>query len=239
MTPTSPRPTDKRTSGNPAKRAEINLTVKQQREQKRQEKLAEYQKQLARRRRGKVVGWAVGAVAVVGIVVAIIASFAFAPPPPASYTAGGEGVEIQGVETFTNETNHVEGAVDYEQTPPAGGPHNAVWLNCGIYTEPQPNENAVHSLEHGAVWVTYDADGLSDDELNALERKLPSSYVILSPYEGIDTPIALSAWNAQLKVDSADDERIGQFFEEYWRNQNAPEPNAACTGALDGPGKVS
>ena len=35
------------------------------------------------------------------------------------------------------------------------------------------------------------------------------------------------------------DERIAQFFEEYWRNQNVPEPNAACTGALDGPGKVS
>src|SRR5690606_29063660 len=79
MTPTSPRSTDKRTSGNPAKQAEISLTVKQQREQKRQEKLAEYQRQLARRRRGKVVGWTLGVVGVAAIVAAIIASFVFAP----------------------------------------------------------------------------------------------------------------------------------------------------------------
>ena len=60
MTPTPPRPDDKRTSGNPATQAQINLTVKQQREQKRQEKLAEYQKQLAKRRRSKLVWWVVG-----------------------------------------------------------------------------------------------------------------------------------------------------------------------------------
>ena len=38
MTPT---PADQRKSGNPATQAEINLTVKQQREQKRQAKLAD------------------------------------------------------------------------------------------------------------------------------------------------------------------------------------------------------
>ncbi len=61
---------------------------------------------------------------------------------------------------------------------------------------------------------------------------------MLSPYEGIDTPIALSAWNAQLKVDSVDDPRIGEFIEEYWRSQNVPEPGAACSGAIDGLGKA-
>lgn len=53
----------------------------------------------------------------------------------------------------------------------------------------------------------------------------------------MDTPIAISAWNAQLKVDSPDDERIGEFIKAYWRNTNGPEPGAACTGALDAPGK--
>ena len=237
MTPTSSEPTGKRASGNPAKQAEIALTVKQQREQKRQDKLAEYQKQLAKRRRGKVVWWTVGSVAAVLVVAAIVASIIFQPAPPAAYTPGGSGASIEGVETFDNESQHVEGVVDYPQSPPAGGPHNAVWLNCGIYDQPQQNENAVHALEHGAVWVTYDAAKVSGDELATLKSALPSSYIVLSPYEGLDTPIALSNWNHQLKVDSADDPRIAQFLEEYWRSDEVPEPNALCTGAIDGPGK--
>jgi hypothetical protein len=233
----SPTPADKRTSGNPATQANINLTVKQQREQKRQEKLAEYQKQLAKRRRSKLVWWIVGSTAAVVIVGLIVASIVFAPAPPKQYEAGSDGVEIEGVETFENETDHVEGTVEYDQNPPAGGPHNQVWLNCGIYDQPVPNENAVHALEHGAVWVTYDPESVTGDELTTLKAQLPSSYVVLSPYEGLDTPIALSNWNHQLKLDSADDERIGQFFEEYWRSQNVPEPGALCTGGLDAPGK--
>jgi hypothetical protein len=237
MTPTPPRPADKQTSGNPATKAQLAQTVKQQREQKRQEKLAEYQKQLAKRRRGKIVWWTVGSVAAIAVIAVVVASIVFAPAAPKSYSAGGTGVDIAGVEEFENETLHVDGTVDYPQSPPAGGPHNSVWLNCGIYDLPQTNENAVHSMEHGAVWVTYDAEAVSDDELATLKAQLPSTYVVLSPYVGLDSPIVLSAWNHQLKLDSADDERIPQFFEEYWRNQNAPEPNAACSGALDGPGK--
>ena len=133
---------------------------------------------------------------------------------------------------------YVEGVVDYAQTPPAGGEHNQAWLNCGVYEQPVPNENAVHSLEHGAIWVTYDPE-LPAAELEALKSYLPSTYVVLSPFEGLDSPIVLSGWNSQLALDSADDERIPAFFEEYWKSQNVPEPGALCTGAYDAPGKVS
>ncbi|HWM15065.1 MAG TPA: DUF3105 domain-containing protein [Microbacterium sp.] len=243
MTPTPPRPAHdstsaKKTSGNPATQAKLAQTVKQQREQKRQEKLAEYQKQLAKRRRSKLVWWVVGSVVAIGVIVAIVASIVFAPKAPPTLSPGnGDGSAIAGVETFENSSTHVDGEVDYGQTPPAGGDHNAVWLNCGIYSEPVPNVNAVHSLEHGAVWVTYDPATVSDDEVSTLRAQLPSSYVILSPYEGMDSPITLSAWNAQLKIDSADDARIPEFLTAFWRNQNAPEPNASCSGALDGPGR--
>ncbi len=233
-------PTEKRRSGNPAKQAEINLTIKQEREQKRQEKLAEYNRQLARRRRSKIVWWTVGSTAAIAVIALVAASVAFAPEPAPTYSAGDStGAEIAGVETFDNVTDHVEGTVDYPQSPPAGGPHNAMWLNCGEYELPVPNENAVHSLEHGAVWVTYDPAVVTGSELETLRSHLPSSYVILSPYEGLDTPIALSAWNAQLTLESADDERIPAFFEEFWRSQNAPEPNAVCSGAFEAPGKVA
>lgn len=227
----------KRPSGNPATQAEKNLTVKQQREQRKAEKLAEYQRQVAKRRRQGIMWWIVGGVAALAIVGVVAASIVFSPEPAPTYEAGSSGAVIDGVETFTNQTTHVEGTVDYEQSPPAGGPHNQVWLNCGIYSEPQQNENAVHALEHGAIWVTYDAAQVQGDELAKLKSEMPSSYVILSPYEGLDSPIVLSAWNAQLKIDSADDERISEFFEEYWRSDKAPEPNAACTGGIDGPGK--
>lgn len=229
---------DKRTSGNPATQAHISQTVKQQREQKRQEKLAEYQKQLAKRRRSKLAWWVGGGVAAIAVIAVVVASVVFAPEPPPQYEANNStGAQIEGVETFENETTHVEGVVDYAQSPPAGGPHNGRWLNCGVYSEPQENEFAVHSLEHGAIWVTYDPARVSGDELDALKALLPSSYVILSPFEGLDSPIALSGWNSQLKVDSADDERIPAFFTEFWRSQNVPEPGALCSGQIDGPGK--
>ena len=229
-------PMNKRTSGNPATQAEINLTVKQQRELRKQQKLEEYTRQLAKRRRSRLVWWVVGSVAAIGVVAVIVASIVFAPKPPVEYTAGGTGATIDGVETFENTTKHVEGTVEYAQTPPAGGPHHNAWLNCGVYDQPQTNELAVHSQEHGAVWVTYDAEAVDADELATLKTQLPGSYVILSPYEGLPAPIVLSAWNAQLKLDAADDPRIGPFCEEYWRNQNVPEPGAACTGGIDGLG---
>ena len=236
MTPTPPSPADKRTSGNPAKQAEINLTVKQQREQKRQEKLAEYQKQLAKRRRSKLVWWVVGITAAVVIIGLIVASIVFAPEPPKAYTPGGEGVEIEGVETYENATQHVEGTVDYEQSPPAGGPHNAVWLNCGIYDQQVPNENAVHAMEHGAVWVAYQ-DTLPKDQVTALTKAMPDTYAVLYPYKDLPSPVVASAWGRQLKLDSATDPRPAAFIREFRQGSQTPEPGASCTGGVDGTGK--
>ena len=236
MTPNPP--SGKRQSGNPATQSEINLTVKQQREQQKQQKLAEYQRQLAKRRRNKATWWIVGVTAAIVVIGVVVASVIFTPRPVSIARGDGDGAGITGVETFDHTANHVEGEVDYEQTPPAGGDHNAAWLNCGVYSEPVPNINAVHSLEHGAVWVAYDPAQVDQAEVDALKAQLPSTYTILAPYDDIDSPIVVSAWDAQLKVDSADDERIGEFLQAYWRNVNGPEPNAACTGAIDGPGKL-
>lgn len=170
------------------------------------------------------------------VVVGLGAAYQFMPRY-ASYTAGGEGRVIEGVQTFNNPRGHVSGFVDYAQTPPTGGQHNPTWLNCGIYTERVRNEFAVHSLEHGAVWVTYDRS-VGEAELEVLRSHLPGTYVILSPYPGIPAPIVLSAWNAQLQVQSAGDPRIPEFFEEYWRNQYVPEPGALCSGGVDGDGRI-
>lgn len=217
--------------------ASDNLSVKQKRAVQRAQKLEEFHRQkkkAVRNRRIAIIG---GAVTVLAIVALLVTSIVLTPKP-AVYSAGAEGATIEGAKTYDNSNGHVQTPVNYPQTPPAGGEHSPVWLNCGIYSQPVPNENAVHSLEHAAVWVTYDPS-LSKRDIAKLKSMLPSSYAILSPYEGLPSPIVVSAWNAQLTVDSADDPRIAEFFEEYWRSNDVPEPGALCSGGLDAPGKVS
>jgi hypothetical protein len=210
---------------------------KQRQSEARAAKLEQFKKEQARRKRNRWIGIGSAAVGVLAVG-ALITTIIVTAPKAASYQAGSAGLKIDGVKTFDNAAGHVTGAVDYAQTPPAGGEHNPMWLNCGVYDQPVPNENAVHSLEHGAVWVTYSPD-LSSDQLDLLKSKLPRTYAVLSPYEGLPSPIVLSGWNVQLQVQKADDPRIAQFFEEYWQSESVPEPGASCTGAFDAPGKVS
>lgn len=136
------------------------------------------------------------------------------------------------VEEFDVDSEHVASPVDYAQTPPAGGKHNGAWLNCGIYDEPVQSENAVHSQEHGAVWVTYDPE-LPADDIERLTEAMPSTYGILSPYPDLPAPVVASAWGRQIQLDGADDPRLEQFIREYTQAGDVPEPGAACTGGVD------
>ncbi|GGZ22471.1 DUF3105 domain-containing protein [Streptomyces nitrosporeus] len=131
---------------------------------------------------------------------------------------------------------HVETPVDYPMNPPVGGDHNPVWMNCDadVYTDPIPNENAVHSLEHGAVWVTYN-DKASDADVKALgERVGKTPYSLMSPVPDQKDPLVLSAWGKQVTVDSATDKRVAQFFTKYVQGPQTPEPGAACSGGVAG-----
>lgn len=142
--------------------------------------------------------------------------------------------EIGGVEEFDYAAGqeHVATPVQYEQAPPVGGPHDGEWADCTgtVYDVDIRHENAVHSLEHGAVWITYDPDALSDDEVATLADLVEGeSGRMLSPYAGLDSPISLQSWNHQLKVDSVDDERIEQFADFLtFRSGEFPEPGASC-----------
>ncbi|TDX76028.1 uncharacterized protein DUF3105 [Rathayibacter sp. PhB151] len=196
----------------------------------RQDKVEAYKREQAKRKRsGRIWIWSLSALAVVAIG-GIVAVTVFGNQQIV------EARQIDGLQTFENDATHVAGTVDYEQTPPAGGPHNAVWMNCGVYDEPVPNENAVHDLEHGAVWATYDPS-LPQSEVDALIAAMPDTYAVVSPYEGLDSPIVLSAWDAQVAIDSPEDPRIDAFIERFWQSSTAPEPGAPCTGGIDAPGK--
>jgi hypothetical protein len=124
---------------------------------------------------------------------------------------------------------HVDGPVTYEQTPPVGGPHNRVWIRCTTYDVPIPNENAVHSMEHGAVWLTYRPD-LPQADLDLVHRLLALNprYVLISPYPGLPNPVVASAWGLQLKVDRADDPRLATFVKKYAGGKQGGEPGTHC-----------
>ncbi len=210
-------------------------TIKQQRESKRAEKVAALKRQQAKAERNRLVAIVLGGTVAVAAVVAVIAFVILG-----GTAAGPTGTaSIKGVQTFTGLTaNHVNGTVNYQQTPPVGGNHAPVPLNCAVYADPVPNENAVHSLEHGSVWVTYDPTSISGANLDTLRKLIPANYVILSPYPGLPAPIVASAWGAQLKVNSVTDPRIAEFIAKYRLAKTAPEPGAPCTGGIDGPGKL-
>ncbi|WP_197287748.1 DUF3105 domain-containing protein [Streptomyces apocyni] len=130
--------------------------------------------------------------------------------------------------------NHVDQRVDYPMSPAAGGDHHQAWLNCDaeVYTKEVPEENAVHSLEHGAVWVTYN-DKVSDADIKALTDTVSkTSYTFLSPYKDQSAPITLTAWGHQLGVDEADDARVAEFLDKYVQGPQTPEPGAACGGGV-------
>jgi len=149
--------------------------------------------------------------------------------PLALAACGDKGIE--GVKTFKYEGgDHRSGSIQYAENPPAGGPHNPSWQDCGVYDQPLYDAYAVHSLEHGAVWITYRPD-LGAEGVAALKQLVDGrTYTLLSPRDGLPSPVVISAWNAQLTVESPTDERLKGFLDQYEQGATAPERGAACSG---------
>ncbi|GAT65051.1 DUF3105 domain-containing protein [Planomonospora sp. ID91781] len=122
---------------------------------------------------------------------------------------------------------HVQTKVSYKENPPMGGEHHPAWQNCGIYDAPINNENAVHSMEHGAVWITYQPD-LPKDQVDVLKELASKDYMLLSPYPGLPAKVVVSSWNKQLKLDGADDPRLPKFIAKFKQGPETPELGASC-----------
>lgn len=117
--------------------------------------------------------------------------------------------------------------------PPAGGTHDPVWQNCGVYDQPIEIKHALHSLEHGAVWITYQPE-LPADEIEQLTQYATNlSHILVSPYPGLQSPIVLTAWGVQLELQTAFDERVSEFITAYHNGPQTPEPGASCAGGTD------
>ncbi|WP_019812956.1 DUF3105 domain-containing protein [Saccharomonospora saliphila] len=129
--------------------------------------------------------------------------------------------------------------VAYDKTPPFGGPHDGIWAACNgvVYPEAVRTENMVHSLEHGAIWIAYNPEQVTGEDLETLKLRAEGKpFTMMSPYPGLEAPISLQSWGHQLKVDSVHDERIDQFIAALRRNPNTyPEVGASCDAL--GPGQ--
>jgi len=145
--------------------------------------------------------------------------------------SGDGGSSIQQLKTFRGlSREHVETPVIYAEVPPVGGNHSAVPETCGPYFQPIPSERAVHSMEHGAVWITHQPfmPRSEIEKLWAIARREPK--ILISPLPGQETPVVASAWERQLPLLAVDDPRLAKFIEAFRDGPQAPERGGPCVG---------
>ncbi|WP_238014544.1 DUF3105 domain-containing protein [Dactylosporangium sp. AC04546] len=131
---------------------------------------------------------------------------------------------------LVDQREHVWGPQTYNMKPPVAGNHNPNWQRCmgDVYAAPIATEHALHSLEHGAVWITYKPD-LPADQVEALAKRVRGNdYMLMSPFADQDKAISLQAWGFQLKVDNATDPRIDEFVKALRQNASL-EAGTPCS----------
>jgi len=194
------------------------------------EAVARQQRRGSRRRKAVILSASIAVVGLVGVSAWAIAGIGD------SGSSAQRNVALTGLTTYPGlARDHVTGTVAYPQTPPVGGKHSGTWQNCGVYAAPVPNEEAVHSLEHGAMWITY-RPGLPAPQLAALLKDVSGEpYALVSPYPGLPSPIVASVWGVQLRLTSASDPRLKAFIETFKSGTQSPEPGGECTGGTGTP----
>jgi hypothetical protein len=140
-----------------------------------------------------------------------------------------------GIEVYPATTNRtLREPIDYDRRPPTNGDHDPLWQNCGYYDEPVEDRHAVHSLDHGVVWITYSPD-LPERQIESLRPYGQENYVIVSPYPGQDAPVTATSWRIQLELRGADDPRLRRFVDQFRISELAPLSGNRCTLGVGNP----
>ena len=141
----------------------------------------------------------------------------------------------EGVEVYPATTNAtVRGPIEYDREPPTNGDHDPLWQNCGFYSEPVRDRHAVHSMDHGVVWITY-RPNLPARQVEELRSYGDERYVLISPYPGQDAPVIATSWRVQLELKGADDPRLRQFVDQFRISELAPLSGNRCIGGVGRP----
>jgi Protein of unknown function (DUF3105) len=248
--------------------------TKAQRKEAARREREELQRRIARQRRNRRIGIvALAVVVAVGVaIIAIVrpgasdlpspAELLRAAPDAASAAGCDEVATVRPYQPPADDQTHIgSGRIltppqlsSYPSVPPTSGPHNPTPLPAGIYDSAPPIDQAIHSLEHGAVIIWYDpsAAGVALDELLAFYRDYRSSAegsgqggkIIVAPYDYPDggsagrlppgVQMALAAWHrlqtcARVSLPVAFDftahYAVPPFGNEAYRGE-APEPQS-------------
>ena len=188
-----------------------NLTKKERHEIKREEKQKAREKEIQIRKIKSWIPWII----FIGVVVGGI-YWATISIQKSNEARPGEAVRILGRNHISASDSHEE----YNSNPPTSGSHagTAQW---GFSEVAIPDENLIHNIEHGGIWISYkDLDQQSIETLREIARKNSRS-VVVTPRAANDSPVAVASWGRLMKLDSVDEEAITEFIR---KNKNkSPE----------------
>ncbi len=138
-----------------------------------------------------------------------------------------------GVRMSDQGTRHINEGQEhppYNSVPATSGWHYASPLAPvppGVYDTPIPNEQLLHNLEHGGVGVHYNCPDGCDDLVEQLSGIVSGvTEIVMSPFPGLDTRIALTAWTYIDKFDEFDEDRVRTFIGDHLNSPVAPEYTA-------------
>lgn len=151
-----------------------------------------------------------GLLIVVALVGAVVGTQVLRGPLPGEAVPGMGNLHLESLD---------QPHAPYNSNPPTSGPHIEMHAERKISTEPVRPEIQVHELEHGGVFINYNCK-LYDGDCDALIDELtdivaPYDQVFVAPYEDMETPIALTAWERIDRLDLVDRKRVVAFIEAY------------------------
>jgi hypothetical protein len=142
----------------------------------------------------------------------------------------------EGIEVYPATTNKtLKEPIEYDREPPTNGNHDPLWQNCGFYERPVRDRHAVHSMDHGVVWITYRPD-LPAEQIQELRSYGDERYVLISPYPDQDAPVIATSWRVQLELRGTGDPRLRQFVDQFRISEIAPLSGNRCIAGVGDPG---
>lgn len=161
---------------------------------------------------------------IVPILIAVVVLGAIVFRTPLGFSTSDDPL-LGEVVSFPTSTHVADGTLGPNPPlTPAGGPHYVGPLRAGVYEQQVPDGNAIHSLEHGLVWISYQPDQVTTAVFEGLED-IASDFgrdVILAPRVENSSPIIVVSWGQRLVLETIDDQLVRDFITTN-RNRS-PEP---------------